>query len=135
MTDSNLQPNRTEQKFPFPSVTLCRLHSVPFRSAEKARYRELMRYSGCHTEQRHKWFQLARFIDYYRPNYKQNRTKSGSTFAEVMRRAKSKSKKATPYGAARRSMTSHRAAPPVNLDDIDGLSSCCVLEDKNSCWP
>uniref|UniRef100_A0A915KMD1 Uncharacterized protein n=1 Tax=Romanomermis culicivorax TaxID=13658 RepID=A0A915KMD1_ROMCU len=36
MTDSNLQPNRTEQKFPFPSVTLCRLHSVPFRSAEKA---------------------------------------------------------------------------------------------------
>uniref|UniRef100_A0A915J8E1 Uncharacterized protein n=1 Tax=Romanomermis culicivorax TaxID=13658 RepID=A0A915J8E1_ROMCU len=31
MTDGNLQPNPTEQKFPFRSVTLCRLYSVPFR--------------------------------------------------------------------------------------------------------
>uniref|UniRef100_A0A915JZZ4 Uncharacterized protein n=1 Tax=Romanomermis culicivorax TaxID=13658 RepID=A0A915JZZ4_ROMCU len=31
MTDGNLQPNRTERKFLFPSVTLCRLRSVPFR--------------------------------------------------------------------------------------------------------
>uniref|UniRef100_A0A915KDW9 Uncharacterized protein n=1 Tax=Romanomermis culicivorax TaxID=13658 RepID=A0A915KDW9_ROMCU len=31
MADGNLQHNRTEQKFPFCSVTLCRLHSVPFR--------------------------------------------------------------------------------------------------------
>uniref|UniRef100_A0A915JWW5 Uncharacterized protein n=1 Tax=Romanomermis culicivorax TaxID=13658 RepID=A0A915JWW5_ROMCU len=30
-TDGNLQPNRTERKFPFGSVMLCRLHSVPFR--------------------------------------------------------------------------------------------------------
>uniref|UniRef100_A0A915J3D1 Uncharacterized protein n=1 Tax=Romanomermis culicivorax TaxID=13658 RepID=A0A915J3D1_ROMCU len=31
-TNGNLQPNRTERKFPFRSVTLCRLHPVPFRS-------------------------------------------------------------------------------------------------------
>uniref|UniRef100_A0A915J4F8 Uncharacterized protein n=1 Tax=Romanomermis culicivorax TaxID=13658 RepID=A0A915J4F8_ROMCU len=31
MTDGNLQQNPTERKFPFRSVTLCRLHSVPFR--------------------------------------------------------------------------------------------------------
>uniref|UniRef100_A0A915KY10 Uncharacterized protein n=1 Tax=Romanomermis culicivorax TaxID=13658 RepID=A0A915KY10_ROMCU len=31
MTDGNIQPNRMELKFPFRSVTLCRLHSVPSR--------------------------------------------------------------------------------------------------------
>uniref|UniRef100_A0A915LCN5 Uncharacterized protein n=1 Tax=Romanomermis culicivorax TaxID=13658 RepID=A0A915LCN5_ROMCU len=36
MTDGNLQPKGTERKFPFRSVTLFRLHSVPFRFAEKA---------------------------------------------------------------------------------------------------
>uniref|UniRef100_A0A915JQ05 Uncharacterized protein n=1 Tax=Romanomermis culicivorax TaxID=13658 RepID=A0A915JQ05_ROMCU len=35
MTDGNSQPNRTERKFPFRFETLCRLHSVTFRSAEK----------------------------------------------------------------------------------------------------
>uniref|UniRef100_A0A915HJ22 Uncharacterized protein n=1 Tax=Romanomermis culicivorax TaxID=13658 RepID=A0A915HJ22_ROMCU len=35
MTDGNLQLNRTERKFPFNSVTLCRLHSVPFRCVRK----------------------------------------------------------------------------------------------------
>uniref|UniRef100_A0A915KB65 Uncharacterized protein n=1 Tax=Romanomermis culicivorax TaxID=13658 RepID=A0A915KB65_ROMCU len=39
VTDGNPQPNRTERKFPFRSVTLCRLHSIPFRSAEKGECR------------------------------------------------------------------------------------------------
>uniref|UniRef100_A0A915HTT2 Uncharacterized protein n=1 Tax=Romanomermis culicivorax TaxID=13658 RepID=A0A915HTT2_ROMCU len=32
-TDSNLQPNRTERKFPCRSVTFRRLHSVPLENA------------------------------------------------------------------------------------------------------
>uniref|UniRef100_A0A915IFI7 Uncharacterized protein n=1 Tax=Romanomermis culicivorax TaxID=13658 RepID=A0A915IFI7_ROMCU len=36
MTDSNLQPNQTERKFPFRLVTLCRLHSVPFRQKRQS---------------------------------------------------------------------------------------------------
>uniref|UniRef100_A0A915KQP9 Uncharacterized protein n=1 Tax=Romanomermis culicivorax TaxID=13658 RepID=A0A915KQP9_ROMCU len=38
MTDGNLQPNRTERKFLFRSEMLCRLHSVPFGSAEKSKF-------------------------------------------------------------------------------------------------
>uniref|UniRef100_A0A915JWE6 SAM domain-containing protein n=1 Tax=Romanomermis culicivorax TaxID=13658 RepID=A0A915JWE6_ROMCU len=39
MTDGNLLSNRMERKFPFRLVTLCRLHSVPFRFAEKGKYK------------------------------------------------------------------------------------------------
>uniref|UniRef100_A0A915HX09 Uncharacterized protein n=1 Tax=Romanomermis culicivorax TaxID=13658 RepID=A0A915HX09_ROMCU len=39
MTDGNLQRNWTKRKLPFRLVTLCRLHSVPLRSAQEGKYR------------------------------------------------------------------------------------------------
>uniref|UniRef100_A0A915L4I3 Uncharacterized protein n=1 Tax=Romanomermis culicivorax TaxID=13658 RepID=A0A915L4I3_ROMCU len=45
MTDGNLQPNRTQRKFLFRSVTLCRLYSVP---PKKLSYLSVDRMTNLH---------------------------------------------------------------------------------------